>query len=813
MSNAYSDIPNFDPNMGASLEFQVSSTHFIYADNAKGLNPGVGNFSISWWQFTSENQLKFPRIIQFGEGSSYSDKFAISEENDGNIYLWINGVNISSISIPSLSSWHHISIIRENQTFRWFVDGVFVKQSSSSETFNTSSLKLLIGGGNDSITGSFMGLLAGVQIVTNVRWPGTSSFTPPTNFLTPDIGAGFSLYVEELSILDKATSPLTIQTNVAIARSSFVLPAPTPTPTPDPTPTPTPEPTPEPTVNCDPFRPSATATIRWDETLMVTKPTGTPAECSFAEISKVLLEIPIGNTDANNPNPHCLLNFSEQFTISDTVTAQISLPPFWLIWDYYESVCLEIRSSQITPSYDFGEYTYGLFGNGSIAARIHFWQELNLDSPVIVSSANDTLRLRIVLPPEFAGYDIIREEPSDLLEHQVLWGDSIRVIVTNFAETEAAILWLYVPEIPGDSWCPFELSPVVAEEAEYGIPSLSDFQEYCNEYFHQEGLLPAETSLILNPEINHELHLVYEDVSNNYGMPIILELQALEISDPEPTPTPTPTSEPSPTPTTTTSSTPEPLSIPEPKPTPQPFLRNIAPPKIKLQANEMLCISGIFEIGFQLLGQEIEGSRKTLTANTSDFYLFLDGTVLANQLAIPHSQIVSWTIPEPKSGALYICSQTVMFQNLSLSSESRENTKDLVQKNSQYQAELVQIEFEKNRALNTNAKQYLERLNSNRTNWRLNAANINAEYELAVKANDKLSASRDVRRANLASLKLRVQELRKNSAIYAQNKIDIANLLQEENWQVMLDAEKRKQLAKDDLREFYATSGYGILIP
>ncbi len=115
--------------------------------------------------------------------------------------------------------------------------------------------------------------------------------------------------------------------------------------------------------------------------------------------------------------------------------------------------------------------------------------------------------------------------------------------------------------------------------------------------------------------------------------------------------------------------------------------------------------------------------------------------------------------------------------------------------------------------MNTNANQYLERLNSNRTNWRLNAANINAEYELAVKANHKLSTSRDVRRANLASLKLRVQELRKNSAIYAQNKIDIANLLQEENMQVMLDAEKRKQLAKDDLREFYATSGYGILIP
>jgi hypothetical protein len=227
----------------------------------------------------------------------------------------------------------------------------------------------------------------------------------------------------------------------------------------------------------------------------------------------------------------------------------------------------------------------------------------------------------------------------------------------------------------------------------------------------------------------------------------------------------------------------------------------------------MLCISGIFETGYQLYGQEIEESRKTLTANTSDYYLLLDGAVLTDRLAVPHSQSASWTITEPKSGALYSCSQTVMFQNLSLSSESRENAKDVVQKNSQYQAELLKIEFDKNKALNINTTRYMERSNSNRTNWRSNASKINAEYELAVKTNLKLATSTEVRRANLASLKLRVQGLRKNSAIYAQSKIDIANLLQEENTQVILDAEKRKQLVKDDLREFYATSGYGILIP
>jgi hypothetical protein len=563
-------------------------------------------------------------------------------------------------------------------------------------------------------------------------------------------------------------------------------------------------------VNCDPFRPSATATIRWDETLIVTKPAGTPAECSFEGISTVLLEIPIGNTNADNPNPHCLLDFSDQLTISDTLTAQISLPPYWLIWDSYESVCPDIRSSQITNDYDFGEYTFGLFGNGSIAARIYFWQELDLDSPVVVSSADDSLRLRIVLPPEFTFYEVNRVQPSDFLEHQVLWGDSIRVGVTeaNFAELETVIFWLFVTEISEGIWCPFEMEPVVLIEAEYEIPSLGAFQANCNEFFRREGLIPIGTSLILNQEIDHELHLVYEDESGNYGMPIVLEIQALDIPEPEPTPS----TDPSPTPTTTSSSTPEPLSIPAPEPTPLPFLRNIAPPKIKFQANEMLCISGIFEIGYQLLGQEIKESRKTLTANTSDFFLFLNGEVLMKRLALPNTQIASWAVPEPRSGGLYTCSQTVYFQNLSLSSDSKENSKDLQQKISQYDTDLKQIEHEKNAGMSTNATQYMEKLNSNRSEWRANVSKINNEYEEALLMNRQGASSTEIRKAKLASFRKRVQDLRKNAENYALSKIEALRLLQEKDRQVMLDAESKRKTAIDGLRDFYALTGYAIWI-
>ena len=215
---------------------------------------GGSNFTISWWQKSIVAQTRYPRILQFGHGSEYTDKFAISEESDGNIYLWINGINITSIPNPNpeSSAWNHIAITRDGFDYSWFLNGEFVittyfesrmpaydpsvldGQIPMRAEYNTSELDLLIGSGDDAETGGFTGNLAGVQISQSVRWEAGSSFTPPTNFQNPGTGLVFSMYVNQTDVVDTSGNNLTvvpIVTSYGELSDDFNPPVSTPLPT------------------------------------------------------------------------------------------------------------------------------------------------------------------------------------------------------------------------------------------------------------------------------------------------------------------------------------------------------------------------------------------------------------------------------------------------------------------------------------------------------------------------------------------------------------------------------------------------------
>ncbi|CAN2188922.1 LamG domain containing protein [Candidatus Nanopelagicaceae bacterium] len=224
-------ISNFVAKNGASTIFYGDSNdHLIATDTSTPtLDMGNRNFTISWWQRTTSPQNKFPRILQFGDGHAYTDLFAISEEQDGRIYLWIGGENITSIHNPNDDAWHHIAITRESNDYSWFIDGEYITTTSSTDTVTatatTSGLPLLIGSGNDSITGGFTGYLAGLQIKLSLRWE-RENFTPPTNFLNPVNGLAFSMYVSETNFTDKsgnfsAITPVNLSTS---SISDFIPP-------------------------------------------------------------------------------------------------------------------------------------------------------------------------------------------------------------------------------------------------------------------------------------------------------------------------------------------------------------------------------------------------------------------------------------------------------------------------------------------------------------------------------------------------------------------------------------------------------------
>ena len=212
-------ITTFNASTGGSASFSGDSTKFLQVTNetTTSLNMAEGNdFTISWWQKSIVTQTLYPRILQFGHGHDYQDKFAISEEPVGEwpkIILWINGMMITSTLNPNpgSDSWHHIAITRNGNDFSWFIDGVFLYSDNNEvENFNTSNLDLLIGSGDDQGTGGFSGNLAGVQISKSVRWETATVFTPPIDFQNPGSGLAFSMYVSQSAVIDKSGNNLVV---------------------------------------------------------------------------------------------------------------------------------------------------------------------------------------------------------------------------------------------------------------------------------------------------------------------------------------------------------------------------------------------------------------------------------------------------------------------------------------------------------------------------------------------------------------------------------------------------------------------------
>ena len=133
---------SFVASRGSATDFDGKR---LQITNSSDINMGGSDFTISWWQKTTDTQTLYPRLMQFGAGVTYKEGFAISEESGGNIYLWINRNNVTNLSIPAANNWNHIALTRTGDTFRWFLDGLFVRTAidpNPNLSFDTSELDL-----------------------------------------------------------------------------------------------------------------------------------------------------------------------------------------------------------------------------------------------------------------------------------------------------------------------------------------------------------------------------------------------------------------------------------------------------------------------------------------------------------------------------------------------------------------------------------------------------------------------------------------------------------------------------------------------
>jgi hypothetical protein len=530
-------ITTFTASTGGSANFTGNSSKFLKVTTAP-LNMSNRNFTISWWQRSIAIQTAYPRILQFGDGSDYREGFAISEEIDGSIYLWINRIKITSIANPNHDNalWNHIAIIRNGYDYSWFINGVFISTSNHISStvcingmctnnqfanFDTSNLDLLIGAGNDAGTGGFTGNLAGVQISQSVRW--TTTFTPPTNFQNPGTGLAFSMYVNQTDVVDTSGNNLTvvpIVTSHGELADDFYPPSSSPSPDPSPEPSPSPDPSPEPSPSPDPSpEPSPSPdpspdpspppdpspdpidwsqypskfvvdypgqnAFLWGSELSLYKDGSAPA-FDFDLIEHISIGVPVTYSVSDEDDPVetiCYLEVTDSGVSSEN--------ELWFeLWQFHYLIFELVGST--CGGYQIPDYQYEMLGETQTAVSIYLWTEENVTDFSEIDDAFEELQINMLIPPYVSGLSITRGDNIETDLGRISFGDIVTVTIANDAAMAGLAMAFAVPEAYSDAdgvgsdqnVCFYY--PIYDNDTDqriFALPTLNDLLTTCREQY------------------------------------------------------------------------------------------------------------------------------------------------------------------------------------------------------------------------------------------------------------------------------------------------------------------------------------------
>ncbi len=170
---------------GVSSIYFDGAGDYIEMDDSEDYNFESGDFTIDFWvkrnEVSSSSQEYF-----FGQGDSLgrdtSNSVGICVTEDNTLRYFIRGVDstylyYSNTVIDDTTLWHHIALIRNNETVMLFIDGVLEISFTITGSLNNSINKLSIGRYGEHNGLYFNGYIDNFRISKGIaRW--TSNFTP-----------------------------------------------------------------------------------------------------------------------------------------------------------------------------------------------------------------------------------------------------------------------------------------------------------------------------------------------------------------------------------------------------------------------------------------------------------------------------------------------------------------------------------------------------------------------------------------------------------------------------------------------------------
>ena len=153
---------------------------YLEVTTTSDLALGSGDFTIETWvNFTKIDTYQC--IIDFRAAGNGAFPFIV-RDTDGDLYYYINGSKlIDNVPARANNCWHHIAVVRNSGTTKFYLNGVEEGSASDSTTYVASNNPTI--GVSTAESNDLFGYLSNLRIVKGTAVY-TSAFTPPTEKLT-----------------------------------------------------------------------------------------------------------------------------------------------------------------------------------------------------------------------------------------------------------------------------------------------------------------------------------------------------------------------------------------------------------------------------------------------------------------------------------------------------------------------------------------------------------------------------------------------------------------------------------------------------
>ena len=171
----------------------ASSMHFDgtgdYITTSANITQSLtGDFTIEgWYYFSAINTTIAGSLSNWDYNSASTGDWILLVDGNGMITFNVKGVGGAGTSAAhgTLNTWKHISVVRESNTTKIYLDGTLVNTPSTSVTGTLSVNNIVtLGRAAINLTGAYNGYIDEFRISNTARY--TANFTPSTTAFTSD---------------------------------------------------------------------------------------------------------------------------------------------------------------------------------------------------------------------------------------------------------------------------------------------------------------------------------------------------------------------------------------------------------------------------------------------------------------------------------------------------------------------------------------------------------------------------------------------------------------------------------------------------